>query len=82
MFWERDVHETHRAFTLASGGIAHFRVVPPRGHWTIHWDSGRFPVALSGKYLSFESAYAAAENYLKNRKVPTEILEELTLDAP
>lgn len=79
MFYDRELDEVQKVFKLRNGARITFHLEPPYGLWAIKWSKGPTPPELSGKYVTFSSAYKAAESYLKTRDHKTEILP---LDEP
>jgi hypothetical protein len=69
--------QRHRVFKLSTGSKIHFRKTIAKTTWGIAFDKGTVPKVLSGKYLSFSRAFAAAQKYFAEhpqRKI--QILEE------
>ena len=76
MLWDREPHEVKRVYKLESGGSVIFERVPPHGHWSVRMSSGPRPDALSGKYLTFQSAFQAAKAYLRTKEKNPVLLED------
>lgn len=63
-----EASETHRAYKLSTGGELHLRKVPQYPLWELSFSSGTLPASLKGRYRSWQSAKAAAEEYFRSHK--------------
>ncbi len=67
-----------RTFKLPGSQKITFKRDPQMSFWRISFDKGGIPESLSGAYTTFDYAFQAANNYLKQReKFKCEIGEEL-----
>lgn len=81
-FWrDRDPEEVERVFLISTGSRIYFRAHPPYGHWQLSFERGPVPDYLAGSYTNFKELYAKTEHYLRNRRYPADIIEEVT-NAP
>ena len=60
----------HRTLALENGNKVHFKCHDPFGFWTVNFDKGQMPDALSGHYTSFEYAEKAVRAYLQTAEKP------------